>query len=57
MAQQKKINVLITLPAESAKILRTIANNKAFASRKDFIQSLCNREVVNFLNKQTKLKL
>ncbi len=57
MSKQKTINVLITQPIESAKILRSIAENKGFKNRKQFIESLCENEVNKYLSKQLKLKL
>ena len=55
-AQKKDINILITQPIESARILRTIAENKGYKSRKEYIEYLCQREVDNHIKKQLKLK-
>lgn len=56
MAKQiKDINILITQPLSSARILRTIAENKGFKDRKKYIEHLCEIEVQKFNNKQLKL--
>lgn len=59
MAKEKKVdmNILISQPVSSARILRTIAENKGFDNRKQFIEHLCKLEVDKYLNKQTKLEL
>ncbi len=56
MAKVKRdINILITQPVSSAKILRTIAINKGFDDRKKYIEYLCEREVIQFTKKQKEL--
>lgn len=58
MAKQKKnriTGILIEQPISNAKKLRTIAENKGFKNRKQFIEFLCDAEVKKFDNKQMKL--
>ncbi len=52
---KRDINILITQPVTSARILRTIAENKGFADRKKYIEYLCEREVIAFTKKQKEL--
>lgn len=52
---KRDINILITQPVTSARILRTIAENKGFADRKKYIEYLCEREVIQFTKKQKEL--
>lgn len=54
---KKTIRVLIDLPIQTAKNLRTISNNKGFTDRKKFIEYICNRENDLYVNKQIKLKM
>lgn len=54
---KKTINILITQSIDSARKLRSIAENKGFKSRKEFIEYLCNVEIEKFDNKQLKLKI
>lgn len=55
--QKQDVNILITQPLSSARILRTIAENKGFKDRKKYIEHLCEIEVQKFTNKQLKLGL
>lgn len=57
MKIKKNIRVLIDLPIDTAKNLRTISNNKGFSDRKKFIEYICQRENDLYVNKQIKLKL
>jgi hypothetical protein len=54
---KRDINILITQTIESARILRTIAENKGFADRKKYIEYLCEQQVIQFIKKQKELPL
>lgn len=57
MKAKTTVNILTTHTKADAKKLRTIAENKLFKNRKQFIEYLCQREITNFDKKQLKLYL
>lgn len=57
MKAKKDINIIITQPLVSARILRTISENKGFKDRKKYIEFLCQKEVDNFVKKQLTINL
>lgn len=55
--QKRDINILITQSVTSARILRTIAEDKGFKDRKKYIEYLCEKEIELYNKKQLKLQL
>ena len=54
----KKANkMLIDVPAETQKILTTIAENRGIGSKKKLVETIAQREVDVYLKRQLKLKL